>query len=131
MVFIPGKYANQPDEEWVSPNIIAIRKYQAAIDELNARPSPAAQRTTLAEVVAAVPTGNVSRSERAREWLRRVLEHGPVRATEVEQQAITDEIGSKALKTAKRKLKVQSVRKGRDHWVWQLPARAAPDDGRE
>jgi hypothetical protein len=65
------------------------------------------------------------------EWLRTVLQDGPVVQTEVEERAKRAGITVKPLKVAKQKLKVQSTRKGRGYWAWQLPFKKTKDvDGR-
>jgi hypothetical protein len=103
-----------------------MRKYQAEIDRLNAPPMAEPE----AEAGEAVAVVKQTKTERARMWLAHVLKDGPVPQKTVEALAIKDQIGSKALKTAKRKLRVQSVRKGRSHWVWQLPMASVPKDVR-
>jgi hypothetical protein len=131
MVFIKRSYAVPDDSEGpIHPNILLIREYQRRIDAANAPLVPATSEAETGQL-ADVPVVRVTKSERARTWLAQVLQHGPVPQKQIEAQAIADFIGSKALKTAKRKLRVQSIRKGRSHWVWALPMANAPDDGRE
>jgi hypothetical protein len=62
-----------------------------------------------------------TKTQRAIEWLNEMLKDGPVPQTTIETLARNENIGTRPLKTAKQRLKVQSVRKGRNHWAWRLP----------
>jgi hypothetical protein len=71
----------------------------------------------------------VTKTQRAMDWLARVLRDGPVPQKEIEARAINDKIGTRPLKTAKARLKVQSTRKGRAAWAWVLPMAKPKEDG--
>ena len=58
--------------------------------------------------------------ERARDFLRTLLEEGRVRSTVVSEQATATGISESTIKRAKSKLGIVSKRKG-DGWYWELP----------
>jgi hypothetical protein len=111
------------DHQGADWRIQAMRRREAAIAALNG-PTPTALAASIvgdavAEVAARV--ARVTKTERAMQWLGQVLRDGPVPQKDIEAMAVKDGIGTKPLKLAKAKLKVQSTRKGRAAWAWMLP----------
>jgi hypothetical protein len=112
----------------VSAEIATIRRWEAArqppvvtVGELVSEAGTAVA-TALSDVGKAVAkVAKVTKTQRAVEWLAQVLRDGPVPQKEIEAKAVKDAIGTKPLKLAKAKLKVQSTRKGRAAWAWVLP----------
>jgi hypothetical protein len=115
----------------VHPHIIAIRKYQAEVDRLNAPPEPE-QPDVAADVVpeaqAVAKPKKVTEISRAVAFLREVLKTGPIPETKVQDLARDAKISARTLKRAKAKAKVVSSRTGRDYWVWRLSVVKAKED---
>jgi hypothetical protein len=128
MVFYPkgGQFVPNDSEGPVSPEILAIRRHQAEIDRLNAPSTPATPEKAVGEAQTVKPP---TKTARAKAWLADMLRDGPVPATTIEKAGLKAGFNLKMLKEAKKRLRVVSARKGRNHFVWQLPARAAPKDG--
>jgi hypothetical protein len=140
VIFIPSSHLDEPEHVkrsiYAPPvgsiawQLDAVARRDERIAELNAPPTPSPE-STVGDTAPEVPAVKVTKTQRAAEWLARVLHDGPVPQRTVEALAVKDGIGTKPLKLAKGKLKVQSVRKGRNHWAWQLPMAKRPKDGRE
>jgi hypothetical protein len=82
------------------------------------------------DVVEAVKkVAKVTKTAAAVEWLASVLRDGPRPQREIEEMARKEKIGTKPLKVAKKKLKVESVRKGANFFSWRLPFAKAPKGG--
>src|SRR5690349_20489894 len=124
---LPVERYGPHDPEGVSPAIARIREYGARLAEANQPP-----RVTLGDVARQAVTElkdalkpakapRVTKTDKAKAWLATVLQDGPLPQTEVEALAKKEGIGTKPLKLAKGKLRVESVRKGRNHWAWRLP----------
>jgi HTH domain len=119
MVFVPGKYANQPDEEWVSPDILAIRKYQAEIDRLNASPQPVVEAEAVPEVLTVKPR-KLTELQKAKAFLSDVLSGEPMLATTVQELAVEVGISRRTLRRAVKALKVKVRKNGRGPWFWGM-----------
>lgn len=66
--------------------------------------------------------------QEAADFLRGVLQGGPVEAKEVKRQAAAARISSRTLDRAKANLHVKAGPEGfRGPWVWRLPPQSAPD----
>ncbi|HEY2787003.1 MAG TPA: AAA family ATPase [Fimbriiglobus sp.] len=68
-------------------------------------------------------------SKIAESWLRKLLAHGPVRATEVEAKALTQGISYATLRVVKKRLDVDSrrIEDGRKaYWAWDMPKQLPP-----
>jgi hypothetical protein len=128
MVFVKGSYSVPPDDTEfpVDPIIIKIRRYQVEIDRLNAPPVPATPEKAVGEAPTVKPP---TKTARAKAWLADMLRDGPVPATTIEEAGLKAGFNLKMLKEAKKRLRIVSARKGRNHFVWQLPARAMPKEG--
>jgi hypothetical protein len=125
MVFVPSSNFVPPDTEGpVSPVILEIRRYQAAIDAANAPPSPVAEGEVV--VVAGKPA---TKTALAKAFLADMLQHGPVPATVIEAAGRECGFNLKMLKDVKKRMRIVSARKGRNHFVWQLPMAKVADDG--
>jgi hypothetical protein len=67
------------------------------------------------------------KASNARMWLENILYDGPMGASEVLRLAKAERIPERALRRAKRHLKVKSLRRGgkgtgrRNPWIWQTP----------
>jgi hypothetical protein len=103
--------------------LAAMRRREQRIQEANAPPSPTSIGEVVSEVVSTVAgkVAKVTKTAAAVEWLATVLQQGPVAEKTVAELAKAAGFGTKPLKLAKQKLKVESTRKGRNHWAWQLP----------
>jgi hypothetical protein len=113
------------DVNW---QIDAVARRDARMRALNLPPTRGeVVAGIVGDVVAAVR--RVTKTQAAVEWLAEVLQHGPLPQKTVEELAKAANIGTKPLKTAKAKLKVQSTRKGRKDWAWRLPFAKAPKGG--
>ena len=63
--------------------------------------------------------------ERAKTLLRDLLAGGPIAQKEIEEMAKAEDIGARTLRTAKKELRVRSIKQPDGKWVWELPE----DDG--
>jgi hypothetical protein len=115
-----GLGVNREDIGW---QLDAVRRRDEKMRALNAPPTRAEVLGMLAgDVVEAVKkVVRITKTQAAVEWLAQVLQQGPVPQKQIEALAVRDSIGTKPLKIAKGRLKVESVRKGRNHWAWRLP----------
>jgi hypothetical protein len=131
--FIPGYvWGARPagSELPIDMQLDAVRRYQERIDAANRPPTPLqAIAAEVADVVTTVVKKRITKTQAAMEWLRTVLEHGPVAQKDIERMAGEAKIGTKPLKMAKGRLKVRSVREGRGYWVWQMPFKKTTDVG--
>jgi hypothetical protein len=116
------------DNDGVSPNMARIREYEARRAEANNAVPPQVTLGDLASeavthVVEAV-RGKVKKPTKlslAVTWLSSELQQGPQPQTELEEKGLKAGYNLKMLKAAKKKLKVESTRKGRSSWAWRLP----------
>jgi hypothetical protein len=114
------------DHDGADWRIEAMRRREAAIAALNGPTPPTPLQAIVGDALDAVKevaakVVRVTKTERAVQWLGQVLRDGPVPQKDIEAMAVKDNIGTKPLKLAKSRLKVQSTRKGRAAWAWQLP----------
>jgi hypothetical protein len=119
--------ARAEDRNW---EYDAVARRDRRIAELNnATPFKPTLGEVVGEVVEAVKAKvrKPTKTAAAVEWLSTVLRDGPVPQRTIEALAVRDSIGTKPLKIAKAKLKVQSTRKGRSSWAWMLPFKKAKD----
>ena len=63
--------------------------------------------------------------ERAKTLLRDLLAGGPIAQKEIEEMAKAEDIGARTLPTAKKELRIRSIKQPDGTWVWGLPE----DDG--
>jgi hypothetical protein len=127
MIFAPGvQFVPDDTEGPVHPHILAIRAYQRMVDAANAPP----QEVPEGEAGEVVPTVKPpTKTAQAKAWLADMLQHGPVPATVIQEAGLKAGFNLKMLKEAKKRLRVVSARKGRKHFVWQLPRAKPTDDG--
>jgi putative DNA primase/helicase len=79
------------------------------------------------------PTNDEERTatDEAMEWLRDILAGGPMPASEAHKQARQAGISDKALRTARERLSIRSIKEGgpfgtgEQRWIWCLPAEDA------
>lgn len=78
---------------------------------------------TADEAMASTDTnGERSGTDEAMGWLRDILSAGPMKVSDVKQEARDGGIGVKALRRAKEKLGIKSRKEGFDEgWLWSLP----------
>jgi hypothetical protein len=62
----------------------------------------------------------VTNKQAATVWLQHVLKSGPQPAIDIIAMAQNEGFSLKILQTVKAKLRVRSIRKGHDYWVWAL-----------
>jgi hypothetical protein len=112
--------ARDADVNW---QLDAVVRRDAKMRALNLPPTKAEViGSVAADVVEAVKkVAKVTKTAAAVTWLASVLRDGPVPQKDIETLAKKEGIGTKPLKLAKGRLKVESVRKGRNHWAWRLP----------
>jgi hypothetical protein len=121
-----GEPLPEPAHDGADWRIQAMRRREARIAELN---NSVPYRPSLGEVVSEVVEAvrevvnprKVTKTAAAVTWLSQVLRDGPRPQREIEEMARKEKIGTKPLKVAKKKLKVQSVRKGANFFSWRLP----------
>jgi DNA repair ATPase RecN len=111
----------------------AMLRREKRIAEANRPPGPL--QAIAQEVVdkvgeATKKVAKVSKLEQAMTWLREALNAGPQTQKTVEAMARKADINPRTLKRAKERLRVQSIRKGRQSWIWAL-TRAEPEAGQK
>jgi hypothetical protein len=70
----------------------------------------------------------VTKKKAATAWLEQVLKSGPQPAIDIIAMAQNEGSSLKILQTVKAKLRVRSIRKGQDNWVWALIGAEAEED---
>jgi hypothetical protein len=120
-----GLDANRYGIDW---QIDAVARRDEKMRALNLPPTKGeVVAGIVGDVVAVVK--RVTKTAAAVEWLAQVLRDGPRPQREIEEMARKEKIGTKPLKVAKKKLKVESVRKGANFFSWRLPFAKAPKGG--
>jgi len=62
--------------------------------------------------------------EKAKILIVKMLRNGPQPASKVMEELLQNDIGERTVKTAKRELKVKSVRQKDGTWIWMPPSHA-------
>jgi hypothetical protein len=101
----------------------AVRRRDQRQEALNRPPTPS--EAIAAEVADVVTTAvnkvaKISKLEQAMTWLREALNSGPQTEKAIQAMARKASINARTLKRAKQALRVQSIRKGRQSWIWAL-----------
>jgi hypothetical protein len=118
------------DDSW---RLDAMRRRESRLQALNGAPGSlgAVLEQAAVEVGEAVKAvAKVSKLEQAISWLTEALNAGPQTQKAVEAMARKAGVNPRTLKRAKERLRVQSIRKGRQSWIWAL-VRAEPDAGQK
>jgi len=131
MLGLPGERFEPVNNDGVSPAIQTIRAYEER--RLGPTLGELAHEVAVHAVEAAKEVAGkvvkVTKISQAKAWLADMLQHGPVAMTVIQEAGLKAGFNLKMLKDAKKRLRIVSARKGRNHFVWQLPAAKAPDAG--